>query len=92
MNESNSAAERLATEIRASYPSLSVSVIEKDETAYGDQEDVPNELVEIAVRGISVIDPYTSECTCFAVDPEEYYGIPEAIAKRISEHNRVTYR
>ncbi|MDR9836883.1 MULTISPECIES: hypothetical protein [Herbaspirillum] len=92
MNDKESAAELLATEIRAAYPNLSVTVIEKNETAYVDQADVPDELVEIAVRGISVIDPYSSECTCFPVDPEAYYGIPQAIAQRVSEHNRVAFR
>lgn len=73
-------------ELKALQPSLKLEIVNKEETAYVDDE-VSEFLIAVSTDDEQLIDPFTSSCGRFTVEPEIAYGIDKDIAKIICDHN-----
>jgi hypothetical protein len=70
------------------YPTFSFTIVSKAESGI-DDADVPDQLISLGFEDMSIIDPFSSNCGRFSVNPSEAYGLNEQNALLIKEHNKV---
>lgn len=78
-------------ELRVAYPKLDVELIQKSSTQYCDDEGVSDQLVALTIEGTVMVDLFVTDCGRFYADPTKDYGVSLEHAKRVNDHNRISY-
>lgn len=77
----------LLAELQAVNPDLTFDIVAKAETAYADDAGYAGTLIGVLAQDVLIVDPFTSSCGRFSVNPEDAYGLPEACARQLLAHN-----
>jgi hypothetical protein len=80
--------QELKDHLTRKYPSHLVQVVKKDDY-YSEWEEAPEQVIQMTMNDFSIVDPFTSECGRFGVDPQATYGIEKADADLIRNHNKI---
>lgn len=78
----------LMAALQAAHPELTFEITEKAETAYVDDAEYADRLIGLLAYEMLIIDPFTSSCGRFEVDPHVTYGLPMAAADELLRHNQ----
>jgi hypothetical protein len=78
----------LIAALQAAYPELTFENTEKAETAYVDDAEYADRLIGLLADDMLIIDPFSSSCGRFDVDPHATYGLPLAAANEVVRHNK----
>lgn len=87
--ESEETGNEIVTYLTEKYSKLVFITVGKVESSIED-EAAPEVLVAIEYQGMSIIDPFASECGRFIVDPVVQYGMQRNDAQLISNYNKVS--
>ena len=71
------------------YPKFSFEIGSKQESGIDDIK-APDKLISLGFEDMSIIDPFSSSCGRFSVNPTEAYGLKEQDAQLIRQHNKVS--
>jgi hypothetical protein len=80
--------QALYNHLTQKYPTIEVSVVGKADAGVA-LDDAPDHVVQIVHKDCGIVDPFTSECGRFVVDPALVYGIEIADAQLMRDHNKV---
>lgn len=78
----------LLAALQAALPNLTFETVDRDQTAFADDGEYASVLIGVQVEGMLIIDPFSSSCGRFDVEPLEAYGLPNAAARELQGHNR----
>lgn len=78
----------LLAQLREANPTLTFDTMPKAESAYVDDEEYVDELIGVVVDYFFIVDPTTSTCGRFDVDPVDAYGIPQHVTDAMMNHNK----
>jgi len=87
--QSEETAKEIVVYLSAKYNKLTFATVGKNESCVEDEE-APEVLVSIEYMDMSIIDPFSSECSRFIVDPVVQYKIELKDAQLISNYNKVS--
>jgi hypothetical protein len=78
----------LIAALQAAHPELTFEITEKADTAYVDDAEYADRLIGLLADDMLIIDPFTSPCGRFEVNPHVTYGLPSAAAIDLLRHNQ----
>lgn len=78
----------LLAALQAAHPDVTFEIVAKGETVYADDADYAKTLIGVLAEDMLIIDPFSSSCGRFDVDPHAAYGLPNAAASMLLRHNQ----
>jgi hypothetical protein len=85
----NMTAEEFAAHLSALYPNKTFEVMDKDGAGCEDHPNASPLVVCLMTDEMCIVDPLSSSCSRFSVDPQATYGIKPQDAADIRAFNKV---
>ena len=79
--------QAMLTELRATYSSMTIEIVEKAQTAYFDRDQYAQQMISVLVNGVIIVEPFFSSCGRFHAAPFDVHGIPRPLAEAMLHLN-----